>query len=147
MTTPQDINLAQIVKKLHKVEQECGKLAQQNRILKHLLMIVAVLILGVFVMGQALPNNEIIEAKGFILHDPSGNARAKLTIKDDQPILTLMDNNKQDRIIMTINDGEPSIVLCNKVGMNRAALFLINGSSRLVLLNNDNKPVFVAPHE
>ncbi len=147
MTPPQNINLAQIVKKLHKVEQQCGKLAKQNRILKHMLMIVAVLILAVFVMGQALPNNEIIEAKGFILHDPSGNPRAKLTIKADQPILTLMDNNKQDRIIMTINDGEPSIVLCNKVGVNRAALFLINGSSRLVLLNNDNKPVFVAPHE
>lgn len=147
MTTRNNINLAQILKKLDKVEQQCGKLAKRNRILKHMVMIVAVLTLAIFVMGQALPNNGIIEGKGFILHDHSGKERAKLTIKGDGPILTLIDNNKQDRIIMTIVNGEPSIVLCNKIGENRAALFLINDSPRLVLLNKDNKPVFVAPHE
>lgn len=147
MTTRHNINMVEMAKKLDKVEQQCGKLAKQNRILKHMVMVIAVLILAVFVMGQSLPNDEIIKARGFILHDPSGKERAKLTIKDDGPILTLMDNNKQDRIVITINNGEPSILLCNKLGMNRAALFLINDSPRLVLLNKDNKPVFVAPHE
>jgi hypothetical protein len=133
-----------IITRLQNLEEYNHKLAKQNRYLKILGLITALLIVTLLVMGQS-PVRNIIEAKGFVLYDDIGKERAKLVIEGGAPLFVLLDKDKRERLILTVKDDDPCIVLRNKKFFNQIALFVMNDSPRFIMLDNDNKPIFRAP--
>jgi hypothetical protein len=139
--------VGQISARLQNMEQNNYQLARQNRSLKILGIITALLITALIVMGQYSFRNNIVEAKGFVLYDDVGRERAKLVMKEGLPLFVLLDKNARERLILTVKDDDPCIVLRNKEGFNQVALFVMNEYPRLIMLDKDNKPIFRAPQE
>ena len=63
---------------INKLVLRLDRLERENRRLKRIGALVVVVISGVFMMGQALPKNRIVEAEKFVLKDTGGKVRAIL---------------------------------------------------------------------
>lgn len=58
--------------------ERLDRLERENHWLKRIGALAVVVISGVFMMGQALPKNRIVEAEKFVLKDTGGKVRAIL---------------------------------------------------------------------
>jgi hypothetical protein len=139
--------VTQIIARLQNLEHLNRKLVKQNLYLKIAGLITILMIVMVITMGQSSSNKNIIESQGFVLCDKVGNARAKLILKEDEPLFIIFDKDKQERLILTVKNDDPCIVLRNKRKFNQVALFVMEDSPRFIMFDKDNKPIFRAPEE
>jgi hypothetical protein len=96
-----------IMRRLERVERE-------NRRLKSLSLVIAIIVGAVLVMAQAPSHRtpRTIEAEQFILKDASGKVRADLSMADNTPVLALL-SDKGSPLVNLQGSDSPALTLSN----------------------------------
>jgi len=129
-------------------------LETQNRALRRLSTILAVVVGATFVVGvlhfmspTALefvrPNVGVIEANGFIVRDQDGAIRGRLVVEEDGRVrFSLHDLTETRRVsVSVLSGGSPGMALTDRDGQNRLAMGVANdGSSTLVFADRAGTP-------
>jgi hypothetical protein len=104
-----DIDLSDVGFRIEKLESE-------NRGLKRIGGLVAVIGASLLLMGQAKPNRTV-EAESFVLRDPQGRLRATLDMWHEAPMLRLYDKSGTWRAWLSLaGNGEPALTFYDAAG-------------------------------
>lgn len=98
--------LREILARLENVER-------QNRTLKIGGMVAALLVTMAFIMGQS-KSSPTINAETFVLKDPSGNSRARLSMVMGNPALALTDAKGQTQVL--VQGGDHPVISLSRTG-------------------------------
>ena len=88
--------------------------------------------------AKAVPA-DAVEARMFTLVDKNGKMRARLSIIDDGPALSLYGKNDKMRAKLSIIDDRPALSVHNKSGKVRAMLSIIDDGPALSLLDESGE--------
>lgn len=135
-----------------------ARLETENRRLKQGALILLVGIASIGLMGQTtqrkvtrppapappppplvLPKN--IEAESFILKDPSGKARAELSMSGTGPSLKLLDQGGSALVTISLNDtapGGPFVLLSDPQHRSGLSMSVLEGAGSQLSLTSDN---------
>lgn len=79
---------------------------------------------GALFLGLAAPPAKTLEAELFIVRDAQGKARMLLSVGDEGPALTLLDNNGKLRVNLGVDKDGPALDLLDAAESPRAQLMI-----------------------
>jgi hypothetical protein len=92
------------------------KLERENRRLKRIGALAALISASLLLMGQA-KTSRTVEAESFVLKDPQGRVQATLGIWHDSPMLRLYDKSSVARAWLSVSgNGEPGLMFYDAAG-------------------------------
>ncbi len=113
------------------------KLEKQNRRLKGVGGLVLALTCSLFLIGQAAPKSQTLEAERFIVKDKAGIVRATLgTNTDGSLILALFYENSKEAVVLSVHKGMAGLGVHDERG-GRAGLWVVDGAPGLSLQSRD----------
>jgi hypothetical protein len=130
--------------RLANLERELGHVKRHNRQLVNAGLAIAgvaalsTIVLAVFLILHVV-GNEVVDAKGFSLHDADGKVRAVLSVDKNGPALVLLDENGKFRAILRVIKDEAALCLYDKNGI-RAVLGAVEDGAGLQLSDVNGKP-------
>lgn len=103
-----------IEERIETLEKELARTRSRNRWLTAALLLVGVG--AVAGLGRASVAEKEVRAKSFIVEDEKGRTRAKLSVRENAPVLSLFDENEKLRVGLTATKDGPALTLLDENG-------------------------------
>jgi hypothetical protein len=126
------------IEQLENLQRRVERLERQNRLLRRLGWLTAVVLAVAIVSGQAaLPTAESrqLSAESFRLVDGDGKLRGEFALGDEGPLLRLLDAEGQPQVQLAVAGNRPALDLFEK-GKRRASIEVAAGDATATLLSD-----------
>lgn len=114
--------MAEQTKEWHVMLSRMETLEKQTRLMKHIGILVLILTMGIFLMGQAHSPARTVEAERFVLLDEHGKVRSELSMTEYGPRLRLIDEDEKTRFVIGMGPQMAGLGLFDANGQGRALL-------------------------
>jgi len=130
---PETVCLETVITRLDKLEQH-------SRCVKRIGALLFILASSLLLVGALSSPPRIVGAEHFVLRDPGGKVRARLSTVGDSTVLSFQDHNGLIRSSLTVgDDGFPGLVFHDRHGEVRVFLGVVDGEPLLMLRDRQGK--------